>query len=55
MFRLRLVGPTDTAVRVGFTKKPSQLAAKAKVRSAANAPRTLIFFASIGFWDSFRP
>jgi hypothetical protein len=55
MFRLKFCGPTDTAVRVGFTKNPVQLAAKAKVRSAAHAPITLIFVARILFWDSFRP
>ena len=31
-------GPTDTPVRVGFTKKPRQLAARASVARAAKAP-----------------
>ena len=31
-------GPTETPVNVGFTKKPRQLVARAKVASAAKAP-----------------
>ena len=47
-------GPMAKDEIVGLTKNPLQLAARAKVRSAANAPITLIFCARIMFWDSFR-
>jgi len=43
-------GATDIDVNVGFTKKPRQLTAKAKVASAAKAPmrRSLCFADDIG-------
>ena len=40
-------GPTANDESVGLTKNPLQLTARAKVRSAAHAPITLIFFARI--------
>jgi len=47
-------GPTASDVNVGFTKKPRQLIASAKVASAANAPpkRSLDFIENMVFWNS---
>ena len=48
-------GPTANEEIVGFTKNPLQPTAKTKARSTANTPITRSFFASMLYWDSFRP
>jgi hypothetical protein len=49
-------GPTDNDERVGFTKNPVQLAAKAKDASTANAPskRKFVLFDDISSLASSR-
>jgi len=49
-----VTGPTAIAVRVGFTKKPRQLTARAKAANAAKAPitRRLDFFEDIVLYRS---
>ena len=48
-------GPTANDEIVGFTKNPLQPTANAKARSTTNTPISRSFFASMLFWDSFRP